>query len=398
MGSTKKKKRAPKRRQHGTGSVYERPKGRWRIRWYEGGARRYASGFVSEAQARQALTKILGDVAAGRVGLPLDKGPILDLEKHADDWLDRRDETHRSAKEDRWRWGKHLKPWFGRLKPDAIDPARLRRFIEAKRGEGLSPSTVRLCVLTLSGLFSDLVERGLSQRHPVRDLPRDTRKLIKSAHDPRTTPFLERLEDVRRVFLALAEPVNVAFALGAMAGLRTGEVLGLRWEHVDLAARRLHVRESVTGRLKDDDSRAVPILDGLSPILAAWKLATGGTGRVIPPMRSDGEACDDHTLRRHLKAALADLKLPSVTWYQATRHTFASQWVLSGGTLEKLRELMGHSTVIVTERYSHLKLDLFADADLGRIAVDLRPTGGKVVGEIGCSTGAAGELVQEDAG
>ncbi len=38
-----------------------------------------------------------------------------------------------------------------------------------------------------------------------------------------------------------------------MAGRRTGEVLALRWAHVDMAGRRIHVRESVDGPLKDDD-------------------------------------------------------------------------------------------------------------------------------------------------
>jgi hypothetical protein len=79
----------------------------------------------------------------------------------------------------------------------------------------------------------------------------------------------------------------------------------------------------------------VPILDSLYPILSAWKL-------------------------------------PKMTWYQATRHTFASQWVMGGGA-EKLDEILGHCTVQITERYAHLKMDLFADPDLGTIAVDLRP-------------------------
>lgn len=59
---------------------------------------------------------------------------------------------------------------------------------------------------------------------------------------------MEKLAHVRRrIYLALPEPLNVAYALCALAGLRTGEVLALRWRHVDLQARRIHVRESVNG-------------------------------------------------------------------------------------------------------------------------------------------------------
>jgi site-specific recombinase XerD len=56
---------------------------------------------------------------------------------------------------------------------------------------------------------------------------------------------------------------------------------------------------------------------------------------------------------------------------EAGRHTFASQWVLSGGSIEKLREILGHSTVLVTERYAHLKPELFGAADLERANVPL---------------------------
>jgi integrase len=41
-------------------------------------------------------------------------------------------------------------------------------------------------------------------------------------------------------------------------------------------------------------------------------------------------------------------------WYESTRHTFASHYVMAGGTLEQLRDLLGHSTVTTTERYAHL--------------------------------------------
>jgi site-specific recombinase XerD len=57
-------------------------------------------------------------------------------------------------------------------------------------------------------------------------------------------------------------------------------------------------------------------------------------------------------------------RLPALTWYQATRHTFASQFVLAGGSIEKLSKLMGHSSVTTTERYAHLRADLLAALEL----------------------------------
>jgi len=83
-----------------------------------------------------------------------------------------------------------------------------------------------------------------------------------------------------------------------------------------------------------------------------------------------------YTLRHHLAIALDTFELPSLTWYQATRHTFTSQWVLSGGSLEKSAIVMGHSSVVVTERYAHLLPDLLRDENHQLLDVDLQPAKG----------------------
>ena len=144
---------------------------------------------------------------------------------------------------------------------------------------------------------------------------------------------MEKLSDVRRIFLKLEEPLNLAYAIGALAGLRTGEVFALRWTSVDLAGRRILVSESIGGLTKDREPRPVSIQDALLPLLKAWHVKTGGTGLVIPPMRQDGAHIDKSTPAQHLRHALVALKLPPLEpkpWYQATRHTFASHWAMAG--------------------------------------------------------------------
>jgi site-specific recombinase XerD len=56
--------------------------------------------------------------------------------------------------------------------------------------------------------------------------------------------------------------------------------------------------------------------------------------------------------------------------YQATRHTFASHYVMEGGSIEVLKALLGHSTILMTERYAHL-LPSRSEADRGRFTVEL---------------------------
>lgn len=364
-----------KRRQWGNGSVRERSPGRWQVRWVENGQRRAEGGFPTRDDAERVLAKILGEAAQGRTHLPLNPRDVPTLETFAAPWLDARERTHRAADCDRYRWKKHLSPHFGHLRPAQVDAGAVRVFVQAKLAEGLSSGTVRILVALLSSLFAELVEDGKATSNPARELPRATRRLVKPSHDPRTTPFIEKLDDVRRIYLELPEPLNVAYALGAFAGLRTGEVFGLKWEHVDLPARRIHVRESISGPLKDGDSRVVPILDTLQPVLSKWKLRAGTEARVIPPMRRDGQHINKGTPGKYLRAALKALGLQreGLGWYEATRHSFASHWVLGGGSIEKLKELLGHYSVVMTERYAHLRVDLFADRDRGALAIDLRP-------------------------
>ena len=141
---------------------------------------------------------------------------------------------------------------------------------------------------------------------------------------------------------------------------------------------------------KDKDARVVPILDGLLPVLQGWKLETGGKGLVVPPVQKGAGHISRDVLWDELRAALKGLGFPdaawtpgtdrTLTWYCATRHTFASHWVLAGGSLATLARILGHASVTITERHDvHLRPDAYADRDLGTIALDLRPSSGDVV-------------------
>lgn len=381
-------RKAKRRRPRGMGTLWERG-GCWYVQWRENGQRKHAK-FPDRDTAEKVLAKILSDVALNRHGIETEKAPAPPLAELAKPWLERRKATNRTADNDAIRWKLHLAPRFGKLRPDEVDQAAIRSAVESMLAEGLTPSTCMRVVCLLSSLYTDLCERGLAKANPARGLPRATRRLLRSLHDPNTTPFVEKLADVERIYRALPEPVNVAYALGALAGLRTGETLALRWSSVDLEHRRIVVSEQVQDgkvfRPKDLDSRMVPISDSLLPVLQADRLASGGVGLLVPPMRSNKvrQHLGAHTLSKCLKDALAKLNkngaaIPAVTWYQATRHTFASQWVMAGGSIEKLREAMGHSTVLVTERYAHLRGDIFTAADLGRVSVDLSSPAGKVL-------------------
>lgn len=98
-------------------------------------------------------------------------------------------------------------------------------------------------------------------------------------------------------------PLHVAYAIGALTGPCTDAAFALKWEQVDLAARRIHVRESIASLLKDKDSRAVPILDGLQPVLATCKLKSDSVGAG----RRAGAACTPRTHPSRSNSSAAEL-------------------------------------------------------------------------------------------
>lgn len=199
------------------------------------------------------------------------------------------------------------------------------------------------------------------------------------------------MDDVARVYAAMKGPPKLGFAVGALAGLRPGEILALTWDDVDLDRRLLFVRQQVQygelGPLKDDEPRILPISDSLLPVLREHRLKRG-TGLLLPPSRPGRPSGPSlrparfmrpHTLGDALRAGLKACGLPErLTWYQSTRHTYASQYVIAGGSLDHLAVLLGHSTTEVTKRYAHLSPTALSTADVSRVSVDLLAPRGEV--------------------
>ncbi|BDG04960.1 tyrosine-type recombinase/integrase [Anaeromyxobacter oryzae] len=374
-----------KARAWGQGEVFEL-KASFGVRYRVNGRRQRKAGFATPEEAKRWLAMTLGEAARAGTGLAPDPRKVPTLGEVVDDFLAQRKKTHRAGEEDAGRWRLHLAPYFDHLRPSEVDTAAIRRFVLVKRAEGLSGGTIRIYTALLSSLFEELIEQGKATVNPIRGLPRSLRRLVRPEYDPKSTPFIERKEDLRRIFLALPEPWNVAFALSAFAGLRPGEALALRWASVDLPARRIHVRESILGPLKDKETRFVPILDPLLPVLRAWRLRTGGEGKVI-------EGVAPRSRHAALRRVLVKLGLAreSLGWYEAGRHSFASQWAIAGGSIQKLQTILGHFSVRETERYAHLRPDLFPESDLATISLDLRAGGDEPV-EIGPQTVHGQEL------
>ena len=160
------------------------------------------------------------------------------------------------------------------------------------------------------------------------------------------------------------------------------EIRSLQWGDVDFAAGLIHVQRSDGGPLKDGESRAVPLSPALVSVLLEWKEACPpppdtGAAPCFPCNGPHGRRVHKDSMLAALSKAFEEAELPRLTWYQATRHTYGGRFVSNGGSLEKLRVILGHSTTEVTLRYGHLVRGQSTQAERAMADVQLPP--GKVL-------------------
>jgi integrase len=360
----------PKRRNRkGTGQVVKAGR-TWGIRYTEGGQRRYTGGYLAQDDARQALDVIVAQIKAGLPGVPKKpKAPAgFFHEVLPDYWTAKAD--MRSVQDDRNRWAKHLRPLLEHRRIDSVDTVLVDELVADLKGK-LDPGSVEHVLYTLSGFYRWTIRRKLTTHNPVREylasLERTERRRLRTQHDPKDTPFIQDRSDIAKVFQHLPSPINIAYALSALAGLRPGEVVGVEWADVDLDAAKLTVRRRVRhGNVdvpKSGKPRVVPLVPSLVTVLKAWKAQSPKEALVVPPRRRKGHL-GTKSIKKPLDAVLTKLKLTAIdsdtkkrrplTFYEAGRHSFASQWVLAGIDIYRLSEILGHASVTTTMRYAHL--------------------------------------------
>lgn len=254
-------------------------------------------------------------------------------------------------------------PRIGAMQLKAVKPATLVRLLEHLDDGQIGGSARDKVHVTLRRLFRFALERDYLQASPVARVPR-----------PRYQPRERQVWTVEqaRAFLAAARgsPRYVAFVLVLTAGLRSGEVRGLRWGDIDFergildvqrqqalvfaggkyrvepappksaaSRRRVALGEIALEALRAHREQAPPELRGAG----AWVLSTR-TGRPV----------SSANLHRDWLRARARAGLPAVTFHDL-RHTAATLMLDQGVNAKVLSDILGHSDVRVTlNTYAHV--------------------------------------------
>ncbi|MFC1795738.1 tyrosine-type recombinase/integrase [Pseudomonadota bacterium] len=221
-----------------------------------------------------------------------------------------------------------------------------------KASRDVKPATLNRELAQLKAALNRAVEWSFLKANPakkVRPLKDNSSKRVRFLSDTERKHLYDALNK-RDDYLSYMVRVVL------MTGLRRGEVFSLEWADINLKTKILivHARHA-----KSSKERYIPLNAPAVDFLKAWKLKSGIRSGIVFPNPSTGKRLNDNktawgTLMK--KAKIDDFR------FHDLRHDFASRLVMSGVDLYRVKELLGHSSIAMTERYAHLAPKALADA------------------------------------
>jgi len=235
-------------------------------------------------------------------------------------------------------------PWllaaFRDRAADSITPHDLEHHLSriAEERDWTAASVNRYRAL-ISLIYRLGIENGKVKENPAR--------LVKPrAVNNARTRWLSPEEEVRlRAAIAARYPEHLPeLELALNTGLRLSEMYGLSWENVNLSRRGLTIPRSKNGEM-----RHVPINTNALGALLELRRRGDGNGRVVRNL----QGLPLSNPRHWFEPAVSRAKIRDFSWH-CLRHTFASRLVMAGVDLRTVQELLGHKSIAMTVRYSHL--------------------------------------------
>jgi integrase len=342
------------RRARREGSWRRRDAG-WELRKVVGGHRRSFYG-PTKAAATAKMEQATGDAAIGL-------RPTTETVAHyLVAWIDGR-ASLRPATERRYRQiiTGHLVPGLGRYRLSDLQPEHVDRFLRERRKAGQAALTVNHMRTLLAAALGEAEKRG----HVARNVARLSEPERVAHHE---VQFLDP-EQVASLHAALTGHRLQALVMAAVyTGLRQGELLGLRWEDLDLDSATLRVRRALqrgefvdtkTGRSRrtlDLPGAVVSALRQHRAAQAEQRLAAGrgwqDHGLVF--CKPDGRPLNGTAVTHAFQSVLTAARLPALRFHDL-RHTHVALLIHLGVQPRVIMERLGHSTISTTmDIYGHI--------------------------------------------
>ena len=241
-------------------------------------------------------------------------------------------------------YDKRISPILGHRKIDNIKPADVKLLQSGLVGV-VSPRRIKNIRAVLNGILSDALDNDLITKNPV-----SATKTI-PLNDSEIHPM-----DINEISLILENSdgqYRNFFALAFMTGMRSGEMIALKWRDIDFFKSEINVSKTKRMGIEKctktkSSNRMIDILDSLKPYLQTQYELTGHKNSYVF-LNQDGEGY--HDIRRIRDSAwrktIEKCGLEYRTIYQ-TRHSFATMMLSNGEDILWVSHTLGHKNSAIT--------------------------------------------------
>ncbi|QOI63652.1 site-specific integrase [Arthrobacter sp. TES] len=325
------------------------------------------AGFATQKAAREARNKVARD---------LDQGTFVKRSKerygdYLDEWLERHRTTGKGLEATTYdNYARYIRndikgTDLSRMILSDIRRYHLNDFLRSLSEAGRGAVTVRRIAAVLQG---SLRAAARSQRIDINpatelELPKVEKKPVQAWEPAQVGHFLD---------IAATHRLGALFELAMFTGMRRGELVGLRWEDIDLPARTLNVRNNrvqAEGRVVDKGTktdagkRVIDLDDRAAGALIGWQIqqkqeqeagqeAYSPSGYVFT--MEDGRPLKPQYATRLFESLRTKAGLPKLT-FKGQRHEHASLMIAADVDIAVVSKRLGHSSISITsDIYGHL--------------------------------------------
>ncbi|HAO99877.1 MAG TPA: hypothetical protein DCQ83_07515 [Fibrobacteres bacterium] len=234
----------------------------------------------------------------------------------------------------------------------SLDKPRLQIFLIDLVKTGLKPSSQSRCVACLKSFGKFLASHGMAEKNPAQGLrfPKKEQQLFAVAGEELLTASLEPSSDMDP-FIDQRDRLCMELCYGS--GLRLAELIGLKWG--DFIQGGSMVR--VLG--KGNKTRVVPVTRGSRDALDSYRKVCSDRGfspRGPLLLNHKGMPLGRRTVQRAVEARLQAQGRKGKSSPHVLRHSFATHLLDHGADLLAVKEMLGHSSLSTTQKYTHVSV------------------------------------------
>ena len=246
----------------------------------------------------------------------------------------------------------HIKAYFGTKKLDEIKVSDIGIW-HNKLLEKITAKTLKKVRTVLNTIFTDAINDEYITRNPVSfvQAPSVVETRLKK-------PF--SIDEIVLILEYVPLKMKCYFAIGFFGGLRTGEIIALKWKDIDFEEKIIKVRRSIRQGIESlpktkNSIRDVDILDVLMPYLVQHrKLYKQDSNYLFITKKGEPYTTSSKIAKWYWKPTLNNLDIEYRNLYQM-RHTFASMMISNGEDILWVSHMLGHknsnTTLGVYSRY-----------------------------------------------